>query len=55
MDIVAPAPHSKRPQSLHVVLLLGAFILASSAVVNPEFAQVLIGTISDASNVTSVS
>lgn len=48
MDIVAPAPHSKRPQSLHVVLLFGAFILASSAVVNPEFAQVLIGTISDA-------
>lgn len=48
MDIAAPAPHSKRPQSLHVVLLFGAFILASSAVVNPEFAQVLIGTISDA-------
>ena len=48
MDIAAPAPHSKRPQSLHVVLLLGAVILASSAMVNPEFARVLIGTISDA-------
>ena len=48
MDIAAPASHSKRPQSLHVVLLLGAVILASSAMVNPEFARVLIGTISDA-------
>ena len=48
MDIAAPAPHSKKPQSFHVVLLLGALILASSALASPEFAQVLIGTISDA-------
>ena len=48
MDIAAPAPHSKRPQSLHVALLFGAFILASSAVLDSDFAQLLIGTISDA-------
>ena len=48
MDITASTLPPRRPQSIHMVLLFGAIILASSAFVNAEFAQVLIGTISDA-------
>ena len=48
MDITASTLQPRRPQSIHMVLLFGAIILASSAAVNPDFAQVLIGTISDA-------
>ena len=48
MDITASTLPPRRPQSIHMALLFGVIILASSAVINPEFAQVLIGTISDA-------
>ena len=48
MDITASTLPPRRPQSIHMVLLFGAIILASSAFVNAEFARVLIGTISDA-------
>ena len=48
MDITASTLPPRRSQSIHVILLLCAVILAGSATVNPDFAELLIGTISDA-------